>query len=89
MLKLHNSLNAQMRKCANAQMEVYASFRHDAGCNIHGLQFLKQQLARVWYFDKRKLRAILAHVAAVNAHLVIHSGDHAAALAHVHLVLVR
>ena len=64
-------------------------FRHDARCNVHGLQFLKQQLARIWNFHIRKLGAVLAHVTAVNTHFVIHGSNHAAPLAHVHLVLVR
>ena len=64
-------------------------FRHDARRNVHGLQLLKQQLACIRNFHIRKLGAVLAHVAAVYAHLVIHGSNHAAPLAHVHLVLVR
>lgn len=69
-------------------MMIHGSFGHDARGDVHGLQLLKQQLARVRNFHIRELRAVLAHVAAVYAHLVIHRGNHAATLAHVHLVLV-
>jgi len=78
-----------MSQIMHVAMEVPLLFRHDARSNVHGLQFLKQQLARIRNFHISKLRAILAHVAAMYAHLIIHCSNHAAALAHVHLVLVR
>jgi len=68
---------------------LVTSFRHDARGNVHGLQLLKQQLARVRNFHIREFRAVVAHVAAVYAHLVIHGRNHAATFAHKHLVLVR
>ena len=63
-------------------------FCHNAGCNVHGLQFLKQQLARIRNLNICEFGAVFAHVAAVYTHFVVHGGNHPTTLAHVHLVLV-
>ena len=83
-----NSLNHSVIRSFGHSV-IRSSFCHDARGNVHGLQLLKEQLARVRNFHIREFSAVVAHVAAVYAHLVIHGRNHAATFAHEHLVLVR
>lgn len=65
-----------------------SGFGHDPRRNIHRVQLLEQQLARIRNFHIREIGSVVAHLAVMDMHLVVVSCNVPTFVADMHRILV-